>query len=350
MSKLSRIFGLSRRRALEGHLGVVRQLGEMVALRLLHGVGPTYYHMAGFWRRDLAWRDKTRHLSAREYKLRIGVLNPLQYRKLSQNKIPEKAILALFGIPTSRFLGRLNLHSGCEPSGRLLRGATDLERLAREQSASRLVFKPLEGWGGKGVHVPQVFLSNGVTFREAGRQEAFSAEEYCREVLELENDTDWLLEEFFHQHAVLAGLNPTSVNTVRIWVLDLGQGEYRVLLALVRIGRAGMVVDNTSSGGIAAPIDLASGRVGPARGMGPDYEAYGRHPDHGAPIDGILLPHWKEVCDLATRALAIFPGLRFAGLDIAIGPDGPVVQELNVSPDREHAAVTDSPTALLLKP
>ena len=39
-----------------------------------------------------------------------------------------------------------------------------------------------------------------------------------------------------------------------------------------------------------------------------------------------------------------FQGLKFAGVDVAVGPGGPVIVELNVNPDREGAAFTDIPT------
>lgn len=350
MNKLSQIVGLSRRRAREGNLGLPRQLAEMTALRLLHGVGPLYYHMAGFWRRDLSWRDKTSHLSAREFRRRIGVLNPVQYRKLSQNKIPEKAILSMFGIPTPRFLGRLNARVGCDGKGRALRTAADLERLAQEQNATRLVFKPVEGWGGKGIHIPEVDFERGITFREVGAHDTHSAQDYCTKILKLEQATDWIVEEYFHQHPALAALNPASVNTIRIWVLDRGQLGSQVLLAFLRMGRADMVIDNVSSGGIAAPVDLASGRLGQAREYRAGFDSYPRHPDHGAAIEGIVVPYWPEARQLAEQALSLFPFLRFAGLDVAIGVSGPVIQELNVCPDHDNAAITDCPSAMLLRP
>jgi hypothetical protein len=305
--------------------------------------------MAGFWRRDLTWSDKTSQLSARAYRRCVAALNPMPYRKLSQNKIPEKAILALFGIPTSRFLGRLHARIGCEPDGSALKSAADLERLVRTRHLDRIVFKPLEGWGGKGIHIPHVTMTDGVKFRESNPENVFGADDYCTRVLELDQGTDWMVEEYFAQHAVMSAFNPASVNSVRMWVLDRGSQSYEVIAALLRIGRAGMVVDNTSSGGIAAPVDLETGRVGPARDLLPGYDVYRQHPDHGAPIEGVVLPYWPQMRELAARALAVFPGLRFAGLDVCIGPDGPIIQELNVSPDREHAVITGTPSARLLK-
>lgn len=349
MNKLSRIIYLSRRRALEGHLGLWRQFGEMALLRVLHGVGPGYYHTAGFWRRCLSWHDKTNQLSASKYRRCVAMLNPVPYRKLSQNKIPEKAILTLYGIATPRFLGRLNAHSGCDPTAGPLRNAADLERLARDRHATRLVFKKLEGWGGKGVRIPFIDHGPTMTFREPGHTIACDVQAYCSDTLLLDRGGDWIVEEYFDQHPILSKINPTSVNTVRVWVIDRDSEGQQVLTALLRIGRANMFVDNTSSGGIVAPIDLTSGQLRAAQDVQAEHNIYREHPDHHAIIEGVVLPYWEDVREIAKRALSVFPGLRFAGLDVAIGPSGPIILELNVIPDRETAALTDFPSGTMMR-
>ena len=339
MNRFSEILRVCRMRAAEGNLGTWRQLGEMVILRMLRGVGPGYYHTAGFWRRDLGWSDKTGQLSAGEYRRLVARLNPLQYRKLSQNKIPEKAILTLFGIPTPRFLGRLQAQIGADFAGRPLRTPEDLERLIQDCATARMVFKHPEGWGGKGVHVPTIERSS-TMFREPGTSEAVGVYEYCNATLELAHGGDWIVEEYFSQHPVLMSLNPGSVNTVRIWVLDRGPAGHQVLTAYLRIGRANMFVDNASSGGIVAAIDLESGQLHAGQDAHAEHKCYPHHPDHEARIEGVMLPHWQLVREIAERAVSVFPGVRFAGLDVAIGESGPSVLELNVSPDREGAAFT----------
>jgi hypothetical protein len=348
MSKLTRIIHLSRRRARDGHLGLWRQFSEMASLRVLHGVGPGYYHTAGFWRRELSWADKTSQLSAGEYRRRLELLNPIAYRKLSQHKIPEKAILSLFGIPTPRFLGRLNARIGRDTSGVPLRNAADLEILARKHDGRRLVFKQPEGWGGKGVRIPLIEFGPSLTLRDPGATIARTLQAYCDEVLALDKGGDWVVEEYFDQHPVLSALNPSSVNCVRIWVMDRGKPGFEVLTAYLRIGREHMVVDNATSGGIVVPIDLATGRLRAARDAHAVHNVYPRHPDHDAAIEGVELPYWPEVQQIAKQALAVFPCLRFAGIDVAIGPSGPIILELNVSPDREGAAFTDFPSTTLL--
>jgi hypothetical protein len=352
LAKFAKILTLSRQRSKEGHLSLPRQVVEMVVLYLLRDVGPRYYHTAGFWRCSLKWNDKINHLNAREYRRFIDRVNPVEYRKLSQNKVAEKAIITLFDVPTPRFLGRLAPSIGLDRQGGSLRNATELSMLIRNGGFDRLVFKKLEGYGGKGVKIAQ-FRFFGETLCAASIGELddrkyVSLDEYCQSVLCISQGTDWLIEEYFVQHPVMAGLNPLSVNTVRIWIYDRLKTGAMVITAYVRIGRADMYVDNASSGGIVASVDLATGELRAAQDAYADRRLYARHPDHGNTIEGVVIPHWNTVQSLAKRALGIFPNLRFAGLDIAIGENGPVVLELNVSPDREGAAFTDCLNAKLL--
>ena len=140
----------------------VRQWAEMIALYAVRGNGPGFYQMGGFWRPGYRWTDMVRHLSFRQYKAHVDALNPRDYRKLSQNKISEKAILTLMGIPTPRFIGLLEADSGRSVSGAPLRDAADLEQLIAADSAATVCFKEVEGHGGRGfvaadiVRVPQL--------------------------------------------------------------------------------------------------------------------------------------------------------------------------------------------------
>jgi Sugar-transfer associated ATP-grasp len=350
LNKLEQVLKLTRQRAAEGHLSFGCQLLEMAALRMLRGVGPRYYHTAGFWRREIPWRDKLDHPSAREYRRVVRAYNPPLYRKLSQNKIAEKAILALFQLPTPRFLGRINRTAGLDHRNRPLICVEDLANLIYAEAADRLVFKKLEGYGGKGVQIAQIQRGSNIFCRPVNRKDFMPLADYCEQVLELADSGDWLVEEYFNQHPALASLNPTSVNTVRIWILEkMGGAKSQMVTAYTRIGRVNMFVDNASSGGIVAPIDLSTGVLNAARDAHAERRIYPVHPDHGAAILGVALPYWKQIQVLARRALRAFPQLHFAGLDVAVGESGPVVLELNVSPDREAAAYTDCPTVPFFK-
>ena len=65
-------------------------------------------------------------------------------------------------------------------------------------------------------------------------------------------------------------------------------------------------------------------------------------------LEGFTLPRWQESLELARNCLPVFPNLDFAGMDVAITADGPLIVELNVQPDCRHAARVGIPTADLL--
>lgn len=193
LQKCAAIYSLMEKRAREGHLPVTRQALESALLLVTRGVGPGYYQMAGFWERGLSWQDKTGQLSAREYRRVVENFNPEHYRKLSQNKIAEKAILTLFGLPTPRFLGRLSAHVGMDARGAPLRGAGDLGRVLDAQRPDAVVFKELEGHGGKGVRIADLQRGDqGWLVRPLCGDVSIPLEEYVRDALRLDDDGDWL--------------------------------------------------------------------------------------------------------------------------------------------------------------
>src|SRR5690625_1731082 len=115
---------LARQREDDGHLSALRQVGEAAFLRLFHGVGPGYYQLAAFWDRSTTWHDKTHHLSEAEYQKRLLALNPPEYRKLSQNKLAEKALFRLLGIPSPEYLGHYHQATGKTADGAPLTDAS----------------------------------------------------------------------------------------------------------------------------------------------------------------------------------------------------------------------------------
>lgn len=351
LAKARQLALLTRRRSREGHLPVSSQIAEMLWLKLRRGIGPGYYHVAAFWRRDLPWAEKDGHLGAGEYLRRLAVLNPAEYRKLSQNKIAEKAILQLFGVPTPRFLGVFHPVLGRTPSGAPLRGAGDLARHLETERAARFCLKPVEGWGGMGFQALDVSReSEPITVTPLLGGRPLPLDQYVEEVLLRPDSEGWTLEEYLQQHERMRAFNPTSVNTIRLWVLRRDGERPAALGGYLRIGRAGALVDNQTSGGIIARIDPASGKLQAATNGHVDRPEYPVHPDHGATIEGETVPFWAEAVALAESTLALFPNIRFAGFDIALAPQGPVVIELNPSPDIQGAAEMQLALRSVLRP
>ncbi|NND59798.1 MAG: hypothetical protein HKN49_05970 [Gammaproteobacteria bacterium] len=319
------------------------QIAHMLLLAVVTGNGPGYYNSGRFYRRSVPLRDILRHLDSRGYKKRVDELNHPDYHKLSQHKLAEKGLLKLLGFPVTRFIAYFHPRSGRSATGQPVTTAQELEQLLLEDSADRICFKQPEGWAGHGFRAADVVRSaNSVKLQMMGATGAScSVEELLQTGI---GNHGVLIEEFLEQHPALSKIYPSSVNTYRVWVKVGTDGVSRPLMGFFRLGRSGSIVDNQSSGGILSLIDIDSGVVGTATDGMPDHEDFDCHPDTGEQITGFALPFWEEAKATACAAVAAFPKLRFAGVDIAIAASGPYVIELNVSPDREGAALMRIPS------
>lgn len=346
---------IMRERAADpGNLGFWRQVAEMILLGPLTGNGPGFYLMAGLYRADIPWRDKCGHLNSSKYRRAVDMLNPPRLRAISQHKLAEKCIFRSIGLPTPELLGLLHPTTGVSTDGRPLRTRSQFDALARRNAGKTLCFKLVRGWAGRGFVAAEIRLQdNQPRFRQIGgtgeKRPDFDLETFWTLITRDDGKDGRLVEEYFYQHEDMARFNRSSLNTCRVWVIRRGNQPAKVELAYLRMGRSGSAVDNQSAGGIVAPIDLSSGRLAAAIDGHFTRQTFTQHPDHGTQIEGATIPCWEDVKLLAEHCLTVFPGLRFAGADIAIGPQGPVVIEMNASPDREGAAFVNIPTARIFR-
>lgn len=141
-----------------------------------------------------------------------------------------------------------------------------------------------------------------------------------------------MVEEKLEQHERLSALNPTSINTLRLWTTRNRDGSLSYLQGIIRLGTGGSCMDNACQGGICVPLapDGTLGHTGwqPYRlPMLPVTE----HPDTGVHFAGYVLPMFDACVALALRAHACFS--RRVGMvawDIAVTPSSPVLVEANL--------------------
>ena len=181
------------------------------------------------------------------------------------------------------------------------------------QGKDQVIYKPLEGSSGQGIvkyqkedwQTPALFMEQ---LSEAG---------------------PGILEEVVIQHPDMAGMCPTSVNTVRIATM-LGDKREGIVYAFLRIGN-GRVMDNVDCGGMAARVDLDSGTL---LTVGADKQGntYEKHPMTGTPIIGFHIPYFEEAKNMCLEAMRVVPQVRFVAWDVAITPEGPRFIEGNSFP------------------
>ena len=138
-----------------------------------------------------------------------------------------------------------------------------------------------------------------------------------------------VLDELVVQSPAIAKMNPSSVNTVRLFSLIIGS-ECRFFTGFIRMGRNGSIVDNIGSGGLSAGIDVNTGYVF-APGIDDTGRCFEQHPDTGVAIRGFQVPNWQELLRFTEEAALHYP-LKYVGWDIAICEDGFQIIEANPDP------------------
>ena len=176
------------------------------------------------------------------------------------------------------------------------------------------IYKPLEGSSGQGI----------VKF---GRRDWENGEDAFLDRLKKMGNA--VVEELVVQHPVMAGMCPTSVNTIRIATM-LGDRREGIVYAFIRIGN-GKVMDNVDCGGMAARVDLDSGvlKTVAADKAGNVFE---KHPMTGTPIVSFRVPFWEEAKAMCLEAMRVVPQVRFVAWDVAITEKGPLFIEGNSFP------------------
>jgi hypothetical protein len=323
-----------------------RQYFELLTLFMLKRLGPLMYYEAQLWRPELSFKEKMGALNSQQYQQRLAQLNPVPYRKLSQHKVTEKALLQLAGIPTPAFAGFFHPQKGFAQQGVPLRCANELGDMLSLYAGETLCFKPTEGWGGRGFVAAKVEIEfERLYLIPLGQNNRLTVSEFVSQYLR--SAQGMLIEQYLIQHRVMADFNPGSVNTLRIWIKQT-QGEAQVLGVILRVGRRQAIVDNASQGGFIVRVNMVTGQLQRAMTTELLSTEFDTHPDSGVQLTGRQLPYWNECLALARRTLSVFPHSRFAGLDMAISETGPVIIELNLEPDKVTARNFGLPLKQLL--
>lgn len=145
-----------------------------------------------------------------------------------------------------------------------------------------------------------------------------------------------LLEEVIKQGQELAVFHSKSINTIRLVTVMNMEKDIIPLFAIIRVGCGDSVVDNMGQGGIAALIDLDTGRICSDGIQSEGHftgDTFRNHPDSGIRFDGYQIPDWDKLCEIAKRGHQMLPQQQMIGWDFAWTVDrGWDVVEANPSP------------------
>jgi hypothetical protein len=300
------------------------QFGEQMSLALRQLIPPVSYYMFELY------LDAHRR-RADEYLLRAETKGGAFYLLRPQNYEPGRK---------RPFRNKASFAAECAAVG--LRAAPVLACFAKGKVKARapetlppsdLFVKPAEGKGGRGAqrwcHENVRWRYGGATFDEAG---------LFAHLAERSRGRALLLQPRLINHPDFADINLGTLSTLRVVTALDEQEKPELVGAVLRMpSRADSPVDNFHAGGIAAPVDPATGRLGAASDMGlkPTTRWHDVHPVTGGRIAGRIVPYWPEVMALVTQAHAKLGERVVIGWDVAVLEDGPAIVEANGLPDQD---------------
>jgi hypothetical protein len=198
-----------------------------------------------------------------------------------------------------------------------------------------LFVKPLAGKRGMEAQRWTYLATTGAFRGSTDGGEEVPRQEFLAWLAQRSAGRAYMVQPCLANHPDLSDIALDAVVTCRIITMTDEAGGPEPVIATFRMPAVpGAVVDNMHRGGIAAPVALDSGVLGPASGYavaGPAIR-HARHPVSGAPIEGRKLPMWEESRDLACRAHVCFRPRVLVGWDVSIGPGGSVLLEGNERP------------------
>ncbi|MGH6892258.1 MAG: sugar-transfer associated ATP-grasp domain-containing protein [Dongiaceae bacterium] len=302
-----------------------RQIAEQMHLALRFGIPAPWYYTFELWRDELRAR-------ADEYMLRAEIKVYLSKvardrRKVRPTRMPFHSKYRLINHCLEHQVRAAPYHAV------LRKGAFLVQRVPTDSMMSADLFvKPLVGKGGKGA---ECWLLRDDAYQGAKGQR-LSPDALLQHLKDLSMDHDIIIQPRLLSHPALRDIGLNALCTVRVVTCENEREQVEVTDAVMRMPRtADAIVDNFHAGGIAASVDLATGRLGPATDLGAGLASrwHDLHPVSGAPIKHRLLPYWPELMELARAAHRAVSDREMVGWDIAIVEDGPVIIEANGSPD-----------------
>ncbi len=174
-----------------------------------------------------------------------------------------------------------------------------------------VIIKPIDGDSGKGIKI--VHNCSNLTQPEIDSL--------------LDGYKTGIAEEVLRNHPKVNELNTSSLNTMRI-ITVRNDEKMDILFAGIRYGANGSEIDNISTGGRIAPIDITSGQIcgnsHTKKTVTADKEDNDNH-------IGFQIPMWDELNKYLYKLTTVVPKMRYMAWDIAITEHGFAVIEGNHS-------------------
>jgi hypothetical protein len=306
---------------------VTRQLAEQLWLAMAYSIPPDKYYVFELYRDD-------RRVQANDYILRYELkggfhnLVHVRQKELSggvSRKVRLKDKLEFSRICRNAGVDAPIVFVHLDQDGQVVPESHTSAGLPKDN----IFIKPARGKGGRGC---EKWVYDGSAYRGPGGA-ILSEAELIRHIADLAAAKGrYLVQECLENHQELRELGD-GLTSLRVTSCKNEQEAFEVTNATLKMSlREGSAVDNFHQGGAVAKVDIVTGEVGPASDswIAKPNVWHKQHPLTKAPIEGRILPRWREVIGMVERAHGLFPDRIMLGFDVAITDRGPVIIEGNV--------------------
>jgi hypothetical protein len=315
-----------KRYAEQTGVGRIAQFLSQVKLSVAYRILPRYYYVFALERPEMRRR-------ADEYVTRTETKSGI-YRALKQRQNRDRMVRINDKLVFSSFYAKNGVRA--VPLVAAYRQGARVPEIGPAETPHDvdLFVKPIEGRGGGGT---EAWLVQSPGRYRSSRGEEKNLPQLLEHVAALSTDGgDYLLQLRLVNHPDIADLTPGALSTVRLLTVLNEQMEPEAVNAAFRMAiNKSSPVDNFHAGGIAAAIDMQTGALGRASGLGlgGDFSWHEKHPLTGGKILGRRLPDWEQAKALTIAAHRLLVPRIVVGWDVGFLADGPCLVEGNVGPD-----------------
>lgn len=186
-----------------------------------------------------------------------------------------------------------------------------------------IILKPsVGGMGGKGI---QLYVK-----KQGNCWENIKTKEILTLNYLINYSQDFIIQDCIIQHNYFKQFNDSSVNSMRICVYrSVKDDQTHTTAAVLRIGGKGSIVDNASSGGYFAGIDIKTGKLSK---FVCNHDGVKKEFFNGIDFKkDYEIPEWSKIIDFAKTSCKYIPHHRIIALDIVVDKDNiPHLIEFNI--------------------
>lgn len=177
---------------------------------------------------------------------------------------------------------------------------TEEEFVSFVKQHEKVIVKPVDGCNGDNIFI--------IRYQEG--------EKRLRTVYKKLSKHKYVIEEVLEQDGWLKELNPGTLNTLRVNIIN-NNDNYIITNAILRSGQGNVVTDNICAGGVVSWVDIESGIITSMFCDLKDKKVL-RHPLTGKIIIGNKIPSWELVKKTAIEAAKIISDVKYTSWDIAV--------------------------------